>query len=483
MGPVFRDIAAATPVEIGSRVQLNTEQAAPPAADVGHPAPAARHRRHVAPAVAVAVALVAGLAIGRFLFLDQRPASTAPAPAVAVAADDRIRTLERELEVDPGDLRSWQALGVAYVQHAIETGDPAFYRLSDQAFDRADELRPADPETLVGRGVLALSLHDFAEARTLGLEAHAARPVDADALGVLVDAEVELGNYDAAADRLQQMVDVRPDLASLSRVSYLRELHGDIDGAIETMQQAATAGTPIPFDQATVTALAGDLHLLAGNLHVAAERYAAALEIAPGHPAAGIGQARLDVARGDVDAAVTALTELTSTQPRPDALILLSELQHLEGDAQAAAATDAVVRATALLQENAGQSVDLEMALFEADRGESPDRALELAERAYEERPDNVYAADALAWATHAAGDTENAVPLVEDALRLGTADPLLRFHAARIFADAGRPDRARIELERVAAVSPWRAIGVIDEVRALARELDVDLPTPWKQA
>ena len=466
-------------------VQVNAQASAPLRSD--DPAPrrarwTRRRRRAVSPVVLVLVALVAGLAVGRFFFLDQRSVARGSGALVSAEPQYRIRTLEQAVETDPRDLRSWQALAVAYVQHAIETGDPAMYGLAEQAFDRADDLQPSHPDTLGGRGMLALSLHDFAEARALALEATEARPANANALGVLVDAEVELGRYDAAAERLQQMVDLRPDLAALSRVSYLRELHGDLDGAIDAMQQAVTAGTSMPFDQATVTALLGDLHLKVGNLSAAAESYEAALRTAPGHPAARIGEARLDVARGDVGAAVTALTELTSNQPRPDALILLSNLQSLQGDEDAAAATDALVRATAVLQEDAGQSVDLEMGLFEADRGDAPTRAVDLARRAYDERPTNVYAADALAWATSKAGDPKEAVRHIEDALRLGTADPLLRYHAARIFSDADQPDRARAELERLAAVSPWFSIGYLDEVRTLAEDLDVDLPSAWER-
>lgn len=37
---------------------------------------------------------------------------------------------------------------------------------------------------------------------------------------------------------------IRPDLRSYSRISYLREIYGDLDGAIEAMKLAVTAGYP-----------------------------------------------------------------------------------------------------------------------------------------------------------------------------------------------------------------------------------------------
>jgi tetratricopeptide (TPR) repeat protein len=422
------------------------------------------------------VALLAGVALARFLFLDAAPAASRSSPAADVAGD-RVRQLELAVEADPRDLVSWQALGVAYAQRAIRTGDPALYGLAGQAFDRADELVPSAPETMVGRGVLALSLHDFDRARELALSAHQARPQDADALAVLVDAEVELGDYAAAGQWLQRMLELRPGLPALSRVSYLRQLHGDLDGAAAAMQQAVTAGAGSSFDVAAVTALLGDIHYAGGELATAAERYDDALGIDPDHAAALIGRARVSAARGDLAAAIAVLDELTQRAPRPEALILLADLQRLAGDDAAAAATDEVVRATTTLQRQAGQTVDLETALFEADRAAEPQLALDLARAAYAERPGNVYAADALAWTTMMAGNADAAVPLIEEALRLGTADALVRYHAAEIFAEAGVADRARAELEQVFDLNPWFSFAHYEDAVQLADELDVSAP------
>ncbi|MDP9020257.1 MAG: hypothetical protein M3N25_05580, partial [Actinomycetota bacterium] len=62
-------------------------------------------------------------------------------------------------------------------------------------------------------------------------------------------------------------------------------------------------------------------------------------------------------------------------------------------------------------------------------------------------RPANVYVNDALAWALLSAGDASAAVAPMEEALRLGSADPLVRFHAAEVFFAVGDADRARDEL------------------------------------
>jgi hypothetical protein len=138
-----------------------------------------------------ALAVVAGLAIGRFATVDggDTPLDGGSASQVAVAGSGSVDSLEDAVEARPDDPTAWRSLGSAYVAQAIQTSDPAFYSLAERAFDRATELAPDDPTILVGRGVLELSLHRFTEAEQLAKEATSALPGNADALGVLVDAQ------------------------------------------------------------------------------------------------------------------------------------------------------------------------------------------------------------------------------------------------------------------------------------------------------
>jgi hypothetical protein len=69
---------------------------------------------------------------------------------------------------------------------------------------------------------------------------------NANAHGVMGDALVELGRYDEAFVQIQRMVDLRPDLSSYARVSYARELQGDVVGAAETCDWPSTPPRPSP---------------------------------------------------------------------------------------------------------------------------------------------------------------------------------------------------------------------------------------------
>ncbi len=429
------------------------------------------------------VAVLAGLAVGRFLFLTPAASDTAGAPPVAAAPRSLqtiVGNLEADVERDPGDLAAWQSLGLAYVQRAIASSDPAFYELAENALARAERLDPGNATTLVRQGTLALSLHDFRRALDIGRRASAAEPFDAAPLGVLVDAQVELGRYDAAADDLQRMLDLKPNLAALARASYLRELHGDLPGARQAMIAAETAGSGSAFDAASISALVGDLALKAGDIDAADAAYERAEQTSPDIAAAAVGRAKVLAARGDRDAAVDELRAAIERTPQPAAAVLLAHLLRAAGrDAQADDAAE-VVRALTALQASAGQIVDLDLAQFEADVATDPDEAVKLARRAWRARPDNVFTNDALGWALHRAGRSKAAVPLVRRATRLDTADVALRYHAAEVLAAAGRNREARRALRGALALDPLPVVQNLDAARRLAKRLEVPLPKAW---
>ena len=119
-----------------------------------------------------------------------------------------------------------------YLQKVRETGDAGFYARADGVLAPALPLAPRDPGALTERAALALARHDFRGAPATAARAAPARPDVARPLGV---ARRRARSSSAATARpartLQEMVDRKPDLAAYARVSYLRELHGDLAGA------------------------------------------------------------------------------------------------------------------------------------------------------------------------------------------------------------------------------------------------------------
>ena len=426
----------------------------------------------------LAVAAVMGVALGRFALAGGggAPAPGVPARTGSGSAAVAVADLQFRLRSAPDDPNLLTRLGEAYLLQARETADPTFFTRAAQALDRSQALAPDRPATLTGLGLLALSRHDFSAALDLGRKAHELDPVSPRPLGVVVDAQVELGRYADAAETAQQMLDRRPSLASLSRASYLRELNGDIPGAVTAMTQAAIAGAgSAASDLAYVETLLGDLHLGAGALAEAEGAYRRALGRTDA-PAAEVGLARVAAARGALAGAASLLEEVTARLPQPAWLALLGDVQAALGRSADAAAQYALVRQLEALNRANGVAVDLELARFEADHARDPgadaDAAVALARAAHATRP-TVFADDTLGWALRQAGRPAEALPHAQAAVRLGTADALLWYHLATVESDLGRLDDARAHLARAFSVNPHLTVRDLPAARDLAARLN----------
>ncbi len=371
------------------------------------------------------------------------PAATASRPS---AAASQIQTLEQTVRDRSDDVRALAQLAAAYVQRSRETGDPALYALAGTAIDRALAVDGSDVSALVVAGTLALAKHDFERALALGEQARAINPDVVATYAVITDALVELGRYDEAAAAGQEMVDRRPDFASLSRASYLRELHGDLDGAIAAMQQAADAGTGLGFDEAWAHVIIGNLRLQQGDVDAADAAYNRAGRAAPGDPMVNAAIARIAIAREDPATAEALLRDAVEQRPLPEYAIALGELLESQGRTAAAEEQYALVRATQRIFAARGVDTDLELALFDADRGVDPAGAYERALASYERRP-SIFAADTVAWAAFKAGRIDEAQSYMHEALRLGTRDPRLAYHAGIIAQAAGDTSAAEAHL------------------------------------
>jgi tetratricopeptide (TPR) repeat protein len=386
-----------------------------------------------------------------------KSSASTPAPTLAPTAArgtlGDIASLRERLAAEPNDPDTLRALGLALLQRVRETADPSLYAPAEEALARARGLAPDDPLVLVGIGGLQLGRHQFQDALETAHEALELEPLLAPAMAVEIDALVELGRYDEAVAATQELIAATVDIASLSRVSYLRELHGNLDGAIAAMRQAAGSPALALENSAYVTTLLGNLLVYAGKPDDASAAYESALAIVPDHAAAIAGLGRLAVGRGDLAEAARRFERAAAILPLPEYVIALGETREAAGDPDAAAQSYDLARAETALFEAAGVDVDLELALFEADHGD-PATALRLAEESHATRQ-TVRTADALAWANHRAGHNDEAARLSADALRLGTRDPLLLYHAGMIARAMGDEITARRHLADALAIDP----------------------------
>jgi tetratricopeptide (TPR) repeat protein len=241
------------------------------------------------------------------------------------------------------------------------------------------------------------------------------------------------------------MLDLKPSLAAYARVSYFRELHGDLAGAAEAMTLAASAGGAVGENSAFVQTLLGDLERTRGRLEAARRAYGAALAAMPGYAPALAGRARLAAARGDLAGAIAGWRRIVTRLPLPEYVIALGEAELAAGRGAAARRDLELVNLQQRLLADAGVNTDVELALFEADHG-NPQRGVQLARRAWKVAP-SVRSADALGWTLTRTGDPDAGLRWGRRALRLGSVDPTFRFHAGMAAIAAGRDDEGRRHL------------------------------------
>ncbi|MDP9384774.1 MAG: hypothetical protein M3P50_06020 [Actinomycetota bacterium] len=366
---------------------------------------------------------------------------------------ERIDALEKLVRADRGGAPLANQLGEAYLQKGRETGDPSYYGRAEALFLRARRIAPRDADAVIGLGTLALARHDFREALGLARQARRLAPDVIRSYAVLVDAEVELGRHEAAARSLQRMVDAKPNLAAYARVSYFRELRGDLPGAVEAMELAVSAGGGSAESAAYVQTLLGTLEFTRGRLAAARRAYGAALERLPGYVPAQAGLARVDAARGRPGRALERYAKVTERLPLPEYVVAQGETQLAAGDRRGARESFDLVDAQRRLLDAAGVNTDVEFALFEADHG-NRGRGVELGRRAWRAAP-GVRSADALGWALTRAGKPEAGLRMARRALALGSRDPLFLVHAGLSARAAGRSDLARRWLRRSLADNP----------------------------
>lgn len=413
---------------------------------------------------AVALVLALGLLVGAGLALGG-PGTTgrseaAPVPAVDVAGGSLsgdpavvVAALQARLERLPGDHTAWASLGAVHLQQATATADPSWYARAEEAFAQSLQVRPeGNDAALVGQGALAAARHDFAAAQGLAEQALAINAYSSSAYGVLTDALVELGDYDAAFAALQRMLDLRPGVPSYTRASYSFELRGDLERARAALEQALRVAAD-PADAAFAHRYLAELAFGQGDLDEAERQVAAGLQQAPDDTALLAGRARVAAARGKIEQALADWTTVVQRRPEPGYLTELGDLYASLGRDAEADAQYGVVRATEKLFLAAGADLDVEQALFAADHGD-PAGALRAAQKAWQSRK-SIHAADAYAWALHVNGRSAEARELTAQAQRLGTRSALFDYHRGMVELAVGDLPAARVSLSSALALNP----------------------------
>ena len=404
------------------------------------------------------IVLLVGIVLGGLVILkqsDTNKSEAAKTPVVPVGAsvvnvEESILYLEDQVRKNPTHTGHQLSLAQTYMQYAIQTRQEPTY--IPKAEKLLKDLRKSHPDLFEAKALQASlfnTLHEFEQARDLASSLIEENDKVAYVYGILIDALVELGQYEEAVEACDKMISIKPGLASYARASYLRELHGDGDGALEAMILAADAAMVGSEERAWALYQIGQLYLAENNLPAASSVFSGILEERPGYAFAIGGHGHIQLIEGNYEEATRLLTAAYELVPADEFLEGLVEVYEATNeDEKKYAALDQIALGYQEADEM-GENVRMEYADFLADLEQDLKNALQLAKKEYERRPTHLHALETYAWALHKLGRSGEAQEYIDQAMRLGTGDAMVYFRAADIYLGSGNIEEARTFLQK----------------------------------
>ena len=407
-----------------------------------------------------------------------RPVPAALLTPLPTGTARAIRTMQARVARNPMESKAYAGLGAAFFQLARETGDVEDYQLAEQSLTKSLDLVSTDMSAaspLATMAEVCMGEHRFQDALAYAQKALSLGSGDRSPFAIVGDAYADMGEYEKAASaysRLTPPDEVTPQPRTTyvrdSRTSYLKFISGDTDGAIQLMQDAVAAGVEARLPSENLAWLyfeLGEYYFQAGNAGAANTSYLAALTIHPGdyRALAGLGKVRAN--QGRYAEAITLYQRAIAVVPMPIYVAELGDLHTKTGDTAEAKQQYQLVEYIGLLGHINQVLHNRDLALFYADHDRKLTESLALAHKEFEVRQD-VYTWDALAWALYKSGKYQDAEDAMGHALRFGTKDSLLLFHAGMISEALGKNLQAQLQLGEAIRTNPHFHVLYADAAR-----------------
>ena len=398
--------------------------------------------------------------------------SAIPEPGtVTIAAQDVIKWRDRA-KAKPEIGQLWVNTGDALMQLSREKVDPHDVDPAEKCYRRALSLNPKDAGATIGMAWIAGSRHQFPLSIEWAQKGVALMPRDNRAYGLIGDAHIELGDYDAAFEAYQKMLDIRPDITSYSRGAHILYLTGDTRKALFMMATAINAGSPNGEDGAWCRAQLGEMLFETGALLPAESALKTAAKLTPNNYYVLTATGKVKMARGDTKGAIESLEKAVAVSPQHAALAALYEAYIVAGRTSDAEKTFTAIETAAQHHKTHGNADSFYLARFYADAGKKLPEALAIVKS----KPDtpNPVDADTAAWVYYKNGDYKSAKKYSDMALKKIAPDATRLYHAGLIEAKTGSPFEARKYLGRALNrnphFSPIHAPLAVNELAGLAK-------------
>jgi tetratricopeptide (TPR) repeat protein len=385
----------------------------------------------------------------------------------ATGTERVIQTMQSRVQRAPKDPAAYSSLGAAFFQRARETGDVEDFQLAEQALNKSLALNSADFSAEPAYSTMAevcMGEHRFSDAIANAQKALALGSGDLSSFAIIGDANADMGEYERAAIAYSRL-DISGESATQprnvyirdSRTSYLKFVSGDTPGAIRLMQSAVAAGAEARLPAENLAWLyyeLGEYEFQSGDIGAANHAYLTALNIHPGDYRALAGLAKLRANQGRLDEAIKLYQSAIAVVPMPLYVAELGDMYNQAGNLAEAKKQYQLVEYIGMLGHINQVLHNRDLALFYADHDIKLDEALALARKEFEVRHD-IYTWDVLAWALFKNGKYQEANDAMEHALRPGTRDALLFFHAGMIAGQLGRKGEAKEKLQAALNINP----------------------------
>jgi len=232
------------------------------------------------------------------------------------------------------------------------------------------------------------------------------------------------------------MLDLRPgNVAGLVRAAYLRELHGNLEGALDLMQMAYDSESLSETeDRAWLLTQMAHLEMLNGDPAKAEANAQNALAVFPNDHYALAAMAQLRLTQHKYEDAVKLLATRYQQAPHAENLYALAEAQELAGDKDDAQQSFQKFEQESRAESGLADNSNRELTFYYLDHAHQPAKGLDVA-RIEAARRHDVFTLDAYAWALAANGDYTAANNFIQQAVSVGVRDPKVLAHARAIAA------------------------------------------------
>lgn len=378
---------------------------------------------------------------------------------IYASSDKNITSFKELISENPENIDIHIKLAAAYILKANETCKPELYSTAEEVLNKAIKIEPDNFLPYAMLGSIYNSKNHFKKGLEFSRKSLELNPYSKYSNGILSDAQIGLGMYEEAELTVNKMKDTKPDIDTYSRISSINELNGESQNAVDAMRIAIASGSPVAEKTARCRVQLGNLFYDKGDIETAGQIFGFVMKDFPEYVHGYGAMGAIKMHNKDYQGAIDLYKKALEKNILPGFLISLGDAYALSGNKELAEEQYQNARSVLVSYKQKGVDTDIEMAMFNADQDIELTQSKETIENVLNNGSKSIQVYDALAWLNYKLGNYDEAQKNIELALRLGTRDPLMYYHAGKIYEKSGKTDRSEEYLDFALKINPFYEI------------------------